>query len=239
MRASRQTAVFSGAFAVIDRIAVTTPPTKTVYKPGEVFDPAGMVVTATYSDNNTKDVTAGCVFTPDVITAAGNVLISYTENGITATTTQEITIDYSAELYNAGNEYPEITGGWVPWTSNGGTVSKNSANIYLAAATGGLTYRYARIAEPKAIDLTHINSIAVTYTRNATSSSYITTYLGVATTYRGNAVRTLSLPYTTGNTLRMDVSGLSGMYYVMVAIDISATNNEYGRNMSVTRLWIE
>ena len=34
-------------------IAITTPPTKTAYKAGEVFDPAGMVVTATYSNGAT------------------------------------------------------------------------------------------------------------------------------------------------------------------------------------------
>lgn len=34
-------------------IAITTPPTKTAYKVGETFDPAGMVVTATYSNGAT------------------------------------------------------------------------------------------------------------------------------------------------------------------------------------------
>lgn len=39
-------------------IAVTTPPTKTRYLSGESFDPAGMVVTATYSNGAKLAATA-------------------------------------------------------------------------------------------------------------------------------------------------------------------------------------
>ena len=38
-------------------IAVTTAPAKTAYKAGETFDPAGMVVTATYSNGATLKCT--------------------------------------------------------------------------------------------------------------------------------------------------------------------------------------
>lgn len=37
----------------VERIEITTPPTKTEYKAGEDFDPAGMVVTAHYTDGTT------------------------------------------------------------------------------------------------------------------------------------------------------------------------------------------
>lgn len=43
--------------AIVVSISVTTQPTKTEYVAGETFDPAGMVVTAKYSDNTTKTVT--------------------------------------------------------------------------------------------------------------------------------------------------------------------------------------
>ena len=43
--------------ATVVSISVTTQPTKTSYVAGETFDPAGMVVTAKYSDNTTKTVT--------------------------------------------------------------------------------------------------------------------------------------------------------------------------------------
>lgn len=42
---------------VLVSIAVTSPPTKTTYRYLEKFDPAGMVVTATFSDGSTAAVT--------------------------------------------------------------------------------------------------------------------------------------------------------------------------------------
>ena len=40
--------------ATLVSIAITTPPTKTVYTVGEILDITGMVVTGTYSDDSTK-----------------------------------------------------------------------------------------------------------------------------------------------------------------------------------------
>lgn len=42
----------------VERIEITTPPTKTVYNAGDKFDPTGMVVTAVYDDNSKADLTA-------------------------------------------------------------------------------------------------------------------------------------------------------------------------------------
>ena len=42
----------------LDWIEILTPPDKTVYEEGELFDPAGMVVQATYSDNTTEIITS-------------------------------------------------------------------------------------------------------------------------------------------------------------------------------------
>ena len=41
----------------VKEIKITTPPTKTTYMAGEDFDPAGMVVTAHYTDGTTADLT--------------------------------------------------------------------------------------------------------------------------------------------------------------------------------------
>lgn len=45
-------------------IAVTTPPTKTSYLVGEALDLTGIVVTATFNNGTTSDVTASCIFDP-------------------------------------------------------------------------------------------------------------------------------------------------------------------------------
>lgn len=43
--------------SAIEKLEVTTMPTKTSYTAGETFDPTGMVVTATYANGKTRDVT--------------------------------------------------------------------------------------------------------------------------------------------------------------------------------------
>ncbi|MGI5895291.1 MAG: bacterial Ig-like domain-containing protein, partial [Candidatus Merdivicinus sp.] len=66
----------------LDRIEITTQPSKTEYVEGQMFDPTGMVVTAYYSDGFSKAVT-GYTWDPETITADTTaVTISY--NGKTA-----------------------------------------------------------------------------------------------------------------------------------------------------------
>ena len=74
-------------------IAITTQPTKITYAVGGSFDSTGMVVTATYDIGATKEVT-GFTFSPQTFSSAGTktVTISYTENGVTKTTTLSVTV---------------------------------------------------------------------------------------------------------------------------------------------------
>jgi hypothetical protein len=79
-------------------IAVTTPPTKTVYIIGEMLDLTGIVVTATYSDSSTEDVTADCTSNPansEVLNTLGTqtITISYTKGSITKITTIDVTVN--------------------------------------------------------------------------------------------------------------------------------------------------
>ena len=77
----------------LSSIAVTTAPTKTSYIEGQNFDATGMVVTATYDNGSTSNVTNYTITDGDNLTnEKTNVTISYTENDITKTTTQNITI---------------------------------------------------------------------------------------------------------------------------------------------------
>ena len=78
----------------LSSIAVTTPPTKTSYVAFEPFDPTGMVITATFNDGSTSDVTAGCSMTPAQLTAGlAKMTASYTDvNNITRTADIAITV---------------------------------------------------------------------------------------------------------------------------------------------------
>ena len=80
-------------------IAVSTPPTKVIYKAGEYFDPSGMVVTATFDNGTTKNV-SGYTYSPTRTLQQDDsvITISYTKKGITKTTTQDITVVYLTSI---------------------------------------------------------------------------------------------------------------------------------------------
>ena len=81
------------ATAALSSIAVTTKPTKTSYIVGETLNTSGMVVRATYSDGSTANVT-GYTCSPTQLTAVGTkaITVSYTEDGITKTTSFTVTV---------------------------------------------------------------------------------------------------------------------------------------------------
>ena len=81
-------------------IAITTPPTKTEYNVGESFEPAGMVVTASYEDGTTAEVTDYAISPAGALTAdATAITVTYTDGGITQTATQAITVTAPAGAY--------------------------------------------------------------------------------------------------------------------------------------------
>ena len=60
---------------------------------GEVFDAKGMQITAKYSDGTEKDVTESIVYSKEPLkTTDKEIEISYTENGVTKTVKQKITV---------------------------------------------------------------------------------------------------------------------------------------------------
>lgn len=90
----------------LSSIAVTAQPTKTTYTVGDALDLTGCVVTATYSDNSTENVTSSCTFAP--------------ANGATLSTegTQTVTVSYEGKstsfnvTVNAA-QTPEPASGYV------------------------------------------------------------------------------------------------------------------------------
>jgi uncharacterized protein YkuJ len=69
---------------VVEKIEVT-PPTKVEYKVGETLDTAGMIVTATYNNGSTTNVTADATVTPTTFEAEGTVTVTVTYRDKTAT----------------------------------------------------------------------------------------------------------------------------------------------------------
>ncbi|MCL2652281.1 MAG: bacterial Ig-like domain-containing protein [Propionibacteriaceae bacterium] len=82
----------------LSSISVTTQPAKTTYMAGDALNLTGMVVTATYSNATTADVTASVTTDPaagTIMATPGNqsVTISYTEGGVTRTASVSVTVN--------------------------------------------------------------------------------------------------------------------------------------------------
>lgn len=87
----------------LSSIAVKTAPTKTVYESGEYFNPTGLVITATYSDNSTTDISfasasSSFTFSPSTSTAltTSNTSITITYGGKSCS--QPITVSQAVTL---------------------------------------------------------------------------------------------------------------------------------------------
>lgn len=99
---------------VLKSIAISGEATKTTYKEGEAFDPTGLVVTATYDDESTEDVTSRVkwTFNPETLilgTTEVNVTATYGEK--TASKTVAVTVA-EVQKYNVtwnvnGKDYTE------------------------------------------------------------------------------------------------------------------------------------
>jgi len=145
-----------------------TPPARTVYSVGQSFDPTGMVVTATYNDGESKDVTS--LATTNFDTVAGEkglgktVTVSYTEEDTTETDT--FTVDVAS--YQFTETVQDVDSSYTG-TMTEGTYKKfgewpqtiKEEDVEIGAGTlvrGGLTYHvgsdgnYYVEAEEKAND---------------------------------------------------------------------------------------
>ena len=91
----------------LDGIRITTPPQKTTYVEGEIFDKTGMTVHAVYKDHSREIVTNyTCSPTGALKTTDTEITVSYTEGGVTVQATQKIKVKSSSEIQVAK---PKIT----------------------------------------------------------------------------------------------------------------------------------
>lgn len=114
---------------VLKSIAISGEATKTTYKEGEAFDPTGLVVTATYDDESTEDVTSRVkwTFNPETLvlgTTSVEVMASIGSDVIDVYTVNGITVNEKVVLVGNSIVVAEDTKNskWVAMsTSNKGT----------------------------------------------------------------------------------------------------------------------
>lgn len=135
---------------VLVSIEVTTPPTKTVYQYLESFDPAGMVVTAHFSDSSTAPA-AGYTHSSAAFSTLGQQAVSldYTYEGVTKSTSLNVTVNAIEVAVPTQKDIPAYDGGSKSPAWNGydpvkmavsGTIDGVNAGTYTAKFT--LVYGY-------------------------------------------------------------------------------------------------
>lgn len=197
----------------------STNPTKTVYEYGETFESAGMSVTATYSDSKTTTV-SGWKTSPSVLNTVGTqiITVSYTENGITKTTTISVTVERKTVpvpsqtgtlTYNANSQSPNWSNYNTSYMTIGGTTSGINAGEYTATFTPKSNYRWPdKTTTAKSVNwsiqkATGILSLS-TSTVSIDASNYST---GVKVTVTTNSTGTISVTSTNSNVASATVSG--------------------------------
>lgn len=97
---------------ILTGITVTSKPSTTTYKVGETFNSNGLMVTASYSDLSTADVTSSVTLSSPDMTTPGTktVTVSYTEDSVTATASFDIKVnEASSALTVEGATYVQAT----------------------------------------------------------------------------------------------------------------------------------
>lgn len=240
----------AGGGIKLESISITTPPENITYLPGEVFDPAGMVVTASYSNGATLTAT-GWTYSPSGALPEGTseVEIIYTEAGVTKTAVQVITVErgtisvptVSGSLtYNGQAQSPTLTGYDADKMVLSGDTSGTNAGSYTAVVAPTEQYKWADgSTEAKDIQWSIAKATpSITFEPTSVSLDTSTTSQAVAVTYTGDGtlsaqsdnsgVATASLEGTTltvtgvetGNTA-IQVSASEGTNYTAASASLS------------------
>ena len=189
--------------------------------------PAGSVCTCSNGTKTLKarDTSGKALFNVTV----GEWTVSCTDGSSTVSKSVTITatgqvesvkLSYDLILYDSGEEYSDITGGWSGFAcysgTSKGTFTKNSSSIYIKS-NGSKGAQSIAAAPANKIDITDISTLKVNVTSfNVQSESRTFFVLSSSrdTSSISNSVATKEIKGT-GETA-LDVSGLSGSYYVLV-----------------------
>ena len=157
----------------LSKIEVTTQPSKTTYIEGQNFDKTGMKVTATYNNGTTKEVTNYTITDGNNLTVGKtSITISYTEDGVTKTTTVQITVNKkslskievttqpSKTTYIEGQNFDK-TGMKVTATYNDGTTKEvtnytitDGNNLTIGKTSVTVSYTEDGITKTTAVQIT-------------------------------------------------------------------------------------
>lgn len=244
----------------LSAITVTAKPNKLTYEYGDTLATAGMVVTASYSDSQTKTVT-GYSCSPTTFSTIGNqvVTVSYTENGVTQTATFNVTVNrksvtkptWKSNLtYTGSAQSVSSTSYWNNYNTSymtiGGTTSATNAGTYIATFTPGSNYCWADGTTTainvnwtinKATGSLSVSPTTVAINGNNYSSGVAVTITRAgdgAISYSPTSISGLTLSLN-GNTLTIKGNGSTPVSATTITIKVAAgTNHTAPSNKTIT-----
>ncbi|MCL2490934.1 MAG: cadherin-like beta sandwich domain-containing protein, partial [Propionibacteriaceae bacterium] len=167
-------------------IAVTTPPDKTTYLSGDKLDLSGMVVTATYTDGSTKDVTTEVTTDPAdgaTLSTVGSqaIQVTYTDKGLTQTAGFQVnvaaaaTLSSDSSLMSLGVDHGALSPSFDPAVTAYSVNVDNAVTSVLVSATAAGSGATVGGTGPHAVSVGD-NPIRVTVTAaDGTISTYMVT----------------------------------------------------------------
>ena len=126
----------------LSSMSVTTAPTKKTYTEGEVFDPAGMVVTGTYSDSSTAPIANNNItWANSGRLSAGQTTLSGTYQNVnvqvTGLTVNQLPVSSLQTVYQAAMDLGEGKSGNTYYRFAGIVTAIEGSSVYTQDVTGG------------------------------------------------------------------------------------------------------
>lgn len=143
-------------------------------------------------------------------------------------------------LYNAGNEYTALTGGWNLWTNNSAkaTLTKNSDSILMKILSGSIA---SGVYPTNSIDITNYSVLGLQYTLTGGRSD-VTGRFGLVSdpsfngwVGSGSVIAYISTPIADTKIVLLDVSAINSSYYVS-----TYNNADSGEiNLTIKKIWLQ
>lgn len=127
---------------------------------------------------------------------------------------------WNGELFDNGNQYTNITGGWVGADSY-------SPNLTATLMSGTITISTAR-----AVDMSGFSTLKFTGSGNGAQSGEY--YSAKCKIFNESGVEVASLDFQNNNTYAMSVAALSGKHYVRFT-----ASGSRGNNLNISKVWLE
>ena len=151
---------------------------------------------------------------------------------------ENVELSYALYLYNSGNEYDSITGGWTA-TSTRSTASNsartptltksNVLSISLSSSYG--TYRGSVAPANNYFDLTNYSKLIIETTSTTTGLITVVFTTSNSDGYNNNMLASISLQNTAAGIHTLDIAEINRSCYLFISVETNSSNRNTSTNI--------